>query len=40
MFFVLAVGALIFGVANMGFEQAKANPDAKHFLESRANAHQ
>ncbi|WP_263488964.1 hypothetical protein [Mesorhizobium sp. BR-1-1-10] len=40
MAFLLIFGAVVFGVANMGFNQAKANPDAPHFLDSKSNAHQ
>lgn len=39
MVFIAIVGALIFGVANMGFNQAKPNPDANHFLDSKYSAH-
>ncbi|WP_281285499.1 MULTISPECIES: hypothetical protein [Mesorhizobium] len=39
MVFIAIVGSLIFGVANMGYNQAKANPDAEHFLDSKSNAH-
>lgn len=30
----IAVVALIVGVANMGFQQGQANPDAKSFFQS------
>jgi hypothetical protein len=30
----VAVAAVILGAANMGFEQGKANPQAKNFFES------
>jgi len=32
----VAVAAVIVGAANMGFEQGKANPEAKSFFESNA----
>lgn len=38
MVFNAIVKAVIFGVANVGFDQAKANPDAEHFLDSKSNA--
>jgi hypothetical protein len=30
----MAVVALVVGVANMGFQQGQANPDAKSFFQS------
>lgn len=33
----IAVTALIVGVANMGFQQGQANPDAESFFSSNAH---
>ncbi|MCK1279497.1 hypothetical protein IVB46_30180 [Bradyrhizobium sp. 61] len=37
MVLFIAVAALIVGVANMGFHQGQANPDAKSFFSSGAH---
>lgn len=38
MFFVIAALAIFAGVASMGFNQAKANPQAGKFFESKSTA--
>jgi hypothetical protein len=34
---LIAVAAIVIGAANMGFNQAKSNPDAGSFFESKSH---